>query len=448
MTPANLLLEGPAMPTLEAPAAEIPLADWTRGMKQSPLREIHTLLSRPGLLSFALGMPAAELFPVAAYARAARHVLRTDPEALQYGLPLRRLKSHVVGLMARRGVACTEAEVFITSGAQHAMSLLGQLLVAPGASVVTEEMAYDGMLNALRPLQPRVRTVPSDVATGMDVEALEALLASGERPALVYTIPEGHNPLGASMPADARRRLVEAAARHGVPVIEDDAYGLLGYDDAPAPALRTLDPRWTLYVGSFSKIMAPALRAGWIVAPEPLVQRLSILKQGSDLDVCSFAQRSLAAFLDREDLDAHLARLRQVYGARRDALLAALAAHFPAEARWSCPRAGIFAWVQVPGADTTALLRRAVEEAGVAFVPGRAFCAQGGTRGGDALRLNFSRPSVEQIHDGIQRLAGILAPRAVRLPAGLRPRDGMPAGRAAPPESTLRSPTTTTRPVP
>jgi 2-aminoadipate transaminase len=418
MTPVAPALEGPAMPMLAAAAEEIPLAGWTREMKQSPLRDILALLQRPGLLSFALGVPAAELFPVAAYARAARHVLRTDPEALQYGLPLRRLKSHVVGLMARRGVACTEAEVFITSGAQHAMSLLGQLLVAPGATVVTEEMAYDGMLNALRPLQPRVLTVPSDVAAGMDVGALEALLESGERPALVYAIPEGHNPLGASMPADARRRLVEAAARHGVPVIEDDAYGLLGYDDAPAPALRALDPRWTLYVGSFSKIMAPALRAGWIVAPEPLVQRLSILKQGSDLDVCSFAQRTLAAFLDREDVDAHLARLREVYGARRDAMLAALAAHFPAEARWSCPRAGMFAWVQVPGADTTALLRRAVEEAGVAFVPGRAFCAAGGTRGGDALRLNFSRPSVDQIHDGIRRLAGVLAPRGA---AGIRP---------------------------
>jgi 2-aminoadipate transaminase len=418
MTPVARAPKGPAMPVLAAAAEEIPLAGWTRGMKQSPLRDILALLQRPGLLSFALGVPAAELFPVAAYARAARHVLRTDPEALQYGLPLRRLKSHVVGLMARRGVACTEAEVFITSGAQHAMSLLGQLLVAPGASVVTEEMAYDGMLNALRPLQPRVLTVPSDVGAGMDVGALEALLRSGERPALVYAIPEGHNPLGASMPADARRRLVEAAARHGVPVIEDDAYGLLGYDDAPAPALRALDPRWTLYVGSFSKIMAPALRAGWIVAPEPLVQRLSILKQGSDLDVCSFAQRTLAAFLDREDVGAHLARLREVYGARRDAMLAALAAHFPAEARWSCPRAGMFAWVQVPGADTTALLRRAVEEAGVAFVPGRAFCAEGGTRGGDALRLNFSRPSVDQIHDGIRRLAGVLAPRGA---AGIRP---------------------------
>ena len=287
--------------------AEIPLAAWTRDLKQSPLREIHALLSRPGLLSFALGMPAAELFPMQAYARAAQHVLRTEPDALQYGLPVGRLRAHVVELMALRGVECTEAEVFLTSGAQHAMSLLGKLLVSPGGTVVMEETAYDGMLNALRPLQPRVLTVPSDLETGMDLDALEALLADGERPALVYAIPEGHNPLGTSMPAANRLRLAELAARYGVPVIEDDAYGLLGYDGEPPAAVRALEPRWTLYVGSFSKIIAPGLRSGWVVAPPELVRRLSILKQGSDLDVCSFTQRTLAAFLDREDIGAHLA---------------------------------------------------------------------------------------------------------------------------------------------
>jgi 2-aminoadipate transaminase len=422
-------------PTDTATAAvEIPLAPWTRDLKQSPLREIHALLSRPGLLSFAVGMPAAELFPVRAYGRAARHVLRTEPDALQYGLPLPRLRAHVVELMARRGVQCTEAEVFLTSGAQHAMSLLGKLLVPPGGTVVVEEMAYDGMLNALRPLQPRVLTVPSDPETGMDLDALEALLAAGERPALVYAIPEGHNPLGTSMPPANRRRLGELAARYGVPVVEDDAYGLLAYDGEPRAAVRALEPRWTLYVGSFSKITAPGLRSGWVVAPPELVQRLSILRQGSDLDVCSFAQRTLAALLDREDIGAHLERLRGAYTARRDAMLAALAAHFPAHARWNVPRAGMFVWVRTPGTDTTALLRRAVPEAGVAFIPGRAFCARGGERGGDALRLNFSRTTPDQIHDGIARLGRLLPTRGpvIPLPAGFGLRGGAAAEHAAP----------------
>jgi DNA-binding transcriptional MocR family regulator len=197
--------------------------------------------------------------------------------------------------------------------------------------------------------------------------------------------------------------------------------------------MRALEPRWTLYVGSFSKIAAPGLRAGWVVAPPDLVQRLSILKQGSDLDVCSFAQRTLAAFLDRENFDAHLARLREAYTARRDAMLAALAAHFPTDARWSCPRAGMFVWVQTPGTDTTVLLRRAVEEAGVAFIPGRAFCARGGERGGDALRLNFSRITTDEIHEGIARLGRLLRPRApvIALPASLALGGGAAAACAA-----------------
>lgn len=410
------------MTQLIAAEHAFPFAAWTYQVRQSALREIHTLLARPGLLSFALGMPAAELFPLAACARAGQQVLRSGPDALQYGLPLRRLRTHVVELMARRGIECTEAEVFITSGAQQAMSLLGQLLVNPGGTVVTEELTYDGMLNALRPLQPRVLTVPSHRQTGLDVDALEALLASGERPSLVYAIPEGHNPLGSSMPTPERRRLAEVARHYGVPVIEDDAYGLLRYDGDAPPTLRSFDARWVLYVGSFSKIMAPGLRVGWVVAPEDVVQRLSILKQGGDLDVSNYAQRTLAAYLDAEPLGDHLAHLRREYAARRDAMLQALEEHLPATSRWSRPPSGLFVWVELPEeTDTTTLLRRAVE-AGVAFIPGRAFCAAGGVHGANALRLNFSHVSVEQIHEGIRRLGQVLRPPGViSLPASFTP---------------------------
>ncbi|HEX8320470.1 PLP-dependent aminotransferase family protein [Longimicrobium sp.] len=433
------------MPEPTAADHDIPFAAWTRQSRQSILREILALTADPNLLSFALGMPAAELFPTPGYARAAQHVLGHDPRALQYGMPLRRLREHVVQLMALRGVECTENEVFITTGAQQAMSLLGQLLVTPGGTVVTEELAYDGMLGSLRPLQPRVLTVPSDPQTGMDVGALEALLAAGERPALVYTIPEGHNPLGASMPSAARRRLAEVAGCYGVTVIEDDAYGLIDYDGDAPPALRSYDGRRVLYVGSFSKIMAPGIRTGWVVAPEAVVQRLSILKQGSDLDVTTFAQLALSAFLDREPFAEHLASLRAAYAVRRDAMLEALDAHFPAAARWSRPRAGMFVWVETPeGVDTTALLRRAVAEAGVAFVPGQAFCAAGGVRGRGGLRLNFSRPSPDQIHDGIRRLGRLLQPRpaVIPLPAGFSPAVG--ASASAPPRPV---PSPSTRPL-
>jgi 2-aminoadipate transaminase len=307
--------------------------------------------------------------------------------------------------------------VFITTGAQQAMSLLGQLLVTPGGTVVTEELCYDGMLGSLRPLQPRVLTVPVRPLTGIDLDALEALLESGERPALLYTMAEAHNPMCASLSVPARERLSGLARRFGMPVIDDDAYRLLQYDHPAPPALRAYDPDWVLYVGSFSKIMAPALRTGWVVAPEPVVQRLSILKQGNDLDVSSFAQRALSELLVTESLDDHLARLRREYGARRDAMLAALDEHFPGEARWHRPPSGMFVWVEMPEeVDTTELLRRAVDEAGVAFVPGRAFCAAGGVRGGNGLRLNFSRIPPDQIHEGIRRLGEVLRPRPVVVP--------------------------------
>lgn len=408
------------MPT--APARELQFTAWTRQMQQSTLREIHELLGRPGLLSFALGLPASELFPTADFARASQRVLDREPEALQYGIPLPRLKRHVVGLMARRGVECSEDEVFITTGAQQGMSLLGQLLVSPGATVVTEELTYDGIRGALRPLQPRVLTVPSRPGTGMDVDALEALLAAGERPALVYTVPEGHNPLGTTIPDEARRRLAELARRYGVPVLEDDAYGLLTYHDGAAPAMRSHEAEWVIYLGSFSKIMAPGVRVGWIVAPRPVVQRLSIVKHGSDLDVCTFAQHALIEFLDDTSVDEHLARLRAAYTARRDAMAAALEVHFPAEARWSLPVSGMFFWVEMPaGVDAGELLRRSVEEANVGFIPGRAFCAAGGVHGTSAMRLNFTSLPPERIHEGIRRLGRVLhlrrAPPVRREPA-------------------------------
>lgn len=409
-------------PALNTGEHEMAFAAWTQRMTQSTLREILALIARPGLLSFALGMPAPELFPVRAYARAAQRVLDEDPDALQYGMPLGRLRAHVVALMKLRGVQCTEDEVFITTGAQQAMSLLGQLLATPGDTVVTDELSYDGMLGSMRPLQPRVLTVPCHPRTGTDVDAVEALLASGERPALIYTIPEGHNPLGASMPAASRRRLAQTARRYGVPVVEDDAYGLLGYDDHAPPALRAYDPEWVLYVGSFSKIMAPGIRAGWVVAPPAVVQRLSILKQGSDLDVSTYAQRTLSAYLDREPFGEHLQHLRDVYRTRRDAMLRALEAYFPSGARWTEPRSGMFVWVRMPeGTDTTVLLRRAVEEARVAYIPGRAFCPSGGVNGGEAMRLNFSRVSLDEIDDGIRRLGVVLQPRVttVAFPTGL-----------------------------
>ncbi|HEX8693040.1 MAG TPA: PLP-dependent aminotransferase family protein [Longimicrobium sp.] len=392
----------------DRPAIERALAAWTRTCAPSELREILPLLARPGLLSFALGMPAAELLPTEAYLQATRRALEADPLTLQYGVPFVPLKRQIVRMMAERGVRCREEQVFLTTGAQQGMSLLARLLLDEGGQVALEAAVYDGIHGAVKPLRPEILTVPSD-AGGIDVDALEALLEGGARPAFVYLIPEGHNPLGVSLGIERRLRLVELARRFEVPLVEDDAYGFLRYDGAQVPALRALDADWVLYVGSFSKILAPGLRVGWMVVPEALVPTLSILKHGSDLDVTSLAQRCLSAFLDSGALPAHLDRLRAEYRARRDAILAALERHFPRTVRWSVPAGGMFVWASLPaGGDAVELLRRAVASEQVAFVPGAAFCAHDPRQAAHCMRLCFASLPVEKIEEGIARLGRLL----------------------------------------
>lgn len=384
------------------------IARSARAMASSTLREVLALTARPGVLSLALGMPAAELFPTAELAAGGAHEASSGA-ALQYGVPLTALKRQVVELMARRGVRCSESEVFLTSGAQQGMHLAARLLLDPGARVLVERVVYDGILVVLRGHSPEITALPSDPDRGLDLEALEAALATGPRPALLYVIPEGHNPLGVSLGAAARRRLVELARRHRLPILEDDAYGFLRYDGAALPPLRALEDRWVLYLGSFSKILAPALRVGWLVVPEGLIPALSALKHAADLDVTTLGQRTVSHFLASGALPAHLERLRAGYARRRDALLAALAARLPSAVRWTRPEAGMFVWLELPrGVDTMELLRRAVEGERVAFAPGRAFTASGGPEADHCLRLCFANASVETIEEGVRRIARVI----------------------------------------
>jgi len=387
----------------------IRLAPWARSLRQSILREMHGLLSRPGTLSLALGLPAAEMFPTEAFGRAASEVLAGDAAALQYGLPHQGLKRHVVKLMALRGVTCAEEQVFLTTGAQQGMDLLVRLLLGPDSSALVEEVTYDGILMVMRPVDPEILIVPSSPEEGLDLAAVEGLLSTGKRPAFIYAITEGHNPLGVSLSAAHRARLVRIAARHQIPIIEDDAYGFLSYNGEAAPPLRALDSDNVLYLGSFSKILAPALRAGWIVAPESLLEPLSIVKHAADLDVTTFAHRAVAAFLDGGHLPGHIAALRREYGARRDAMLGALEACFPPGARWRKPSSGMFVWVDLPGTiDAADLLRTCVETEKVAFVPGVAFSHAGGSRAAHGMRLSFSSLPPGRIEEGIERLGRAL----------------------------------------
>jgi 2-aminoadipate transaminase len=394
-----------------APAGrELRLARGMAAMKQSRLRELMSRASRPGVLSFAVGLPATELFPTATLGQSAARLLTGDPGSLQYAVPYGPLKSQIVELMAARGVRCRPEQVFLTTGAQQAMDLLARLLLDPGDEVMLEQTIYDGMQMAVKRLLPTVDVVPTDGASGLDVAAAAELLEQGARPAFLYTIPSGHNPLGVSLGAARRRDLVALARAWALPIIEDDVYGFLYYGAAPTPPLRADDEDLVLYVGSFSKIIAPALRAGWIVAPEALVPRLSALKHGADIDTPSLGHRLISAFLDHTDFAAHLTLLREHYRQRRDLMLEALTAHFPPGVSWNRPTAGLFIWVELPlGADAAALLERALATESVAFTPGEAFAVGCGRHAAHCLRLCFTSVPVSQIEEGIRRLARAVA---------------------------------------
>jgi 2-aminoadipate transaminase len=395
-------------------AAERAIAHAQSTMSQSTLREVLGMASRPGVLSFAVGLPGTSLFPVEGLGRAAAQLLATDRLSLQYGIPYRPLKVQIVELMRMRGVPCRPEQVFLTTGSQQAMDLLARLLLVPGGRVMLERTVYDGMQMAIKRLEPEILAVPTNLDTGIDADAVLSHLESGPAPAFLYVITDGHNPLGVSLPEEKRRRLAALARRHRMPIIEDDAYGFLYYGESPAPPLRAFEDEWVFYIGSFSKILAPGLRAGWMVVPEPLVGTIAALKHSADLDTPSFSQRMISTYLDSGELPDHLARLRAEYRTRRDALLAALDRHLTGAVRWNRPSAGMFVWVELPeGIDTAELVRTAIETENVAFSPGIAFAVQGSRHASHCMRLSFANNTPEDIEVGIERLARVIG-RVVR----------------------------------
>jgi 2-aminoadipate transaminase len=392
--------------------AERAVAHARQVMKQSTLREVLGMASRPGVLSFAVGLPGTALFPVEGLARAAAELLATDRLSLQYGIPYPPLKEQIVELMRMRGVTCKAEQIFLTTGSQQAMDVLARLLLVPGGRVMLERTVYDGMQMAIKRLEPEILTVGTDLDTGVDADAVERHLEAGPAPAYLYLVTDGHNPLGVSIPLENRRRLAALARRHRMPILEDDAYGFLYYGESPAPPLRAFEDEWVFYIGSFSKILAPGLRAGWMVVPEALVPTVAALKHAADLDTPSFSQRMISTFLASGAMPDHMAALRAEYRRRRDAMLAALdrrLAGLAGKVRWNRPSAGMFLWVELPeGIDTAELVRSAIERDQVAFSPGIAFAVQGSRHASHCMRLSFANQTPEDIELGIDRLARVI----------------------------------------
>ena len=391
-------------------AEEVSLASWTRTITPSAIEEMLLVAARPDILSFALGLPAAELFPTDTFAQAAAHVLATDPRALQYQPPFQPLQAHIVRLMAQRGVFCREEQVFLTAGAQQGINLLTHLLLDPGGQILTEELLYTGFRQTIQPFQPDIWAVSTDLETGMDVDMVEALLADGARPAFIYAVTDAHNPLCVSMSLEKRIRLAALARAYQVPIVEDDPYGFLYYESPALPPLRAFDDERIFYIGSFSKILAPALRVGWLIVPEDLIPKLAVIKEANDLNTSTFTQRTISAYLDAGHLPGHLVALRHEYRIRRDTMLHALQTYFPPEVRWRKPATGLFIWVELPSmVDACELLQVAIAAEQVAFMPGNAFCVANHRYAAHCMRLNFSNCTPERIEEGIARLARALA---------------------------------------
>ncbi len=372
-------------------------------MTPSLVREILKTTERPGLISLAGGLPAPEGFPVEAVREACERVLRDTPyEALQYASsegfgPLREWVAQQ--LRRTQGMQVSAAQVLITTGSQQGLDLLGKVLIDPGSAVAVESPTYLGALQAFAPQEPEFLALPAD-AEGPTPDGL----AARRQARFAYLLPSFQNPSGCCL-GDARRQaLAERAASVGLPLVEDDPYGELWYDAPPPSALAARWPEGVAYLGSFSKLLAPGLRLGYVVAPAALGAKLLHAKQAADLHSPSLNQRVVHRLVSEGLLDTHLPALRQRYRAQRDAMAAALRQHLPPGCEWQTPAGGMFFWVRWPhGTDTLALLSPAVAR-GVAFVPGAAFEPQAAGPGG-WMRLSFATASVADIERGVQALS-------------------------------------------
>ena len=388
------------------------LAARAETMNPSAIREILKITERPGILNFAGGLPSPETFPVDAMRAACARVLAEgSPVArpsLQYaaseGLP--ELRQWVAAELGRQGARVVPEQVLITNGSQQGLDLVAKVLLDAGSRVLVETPTYLGALQAFTPMQPRFHSVDSDDG-GVTASGLREQLQKGERPRFVYLLPNFQNPSGRTQDEARRQQVIAVCREHALPMVEDNPYGELWYDQPPPAPLLARWPEGVIYLGSFSKILAPGLRLGYVVAPPSLYPKLLQAKQAADLHTAGFNQRVVAEVIRDGFLDRHVPTIRARYKTQRDAMLAALARELGSTgATWTRPQGGMFIWVRLPeGLNAQTLLPAAVE-AGMAFVPGAPFFA--GQSDVRTLRLSFVTSTPAQIERGMAALASVV----------------------------------------
>jgi 2-aminoadipate transaminase len=390
------------LPTLET--SDYVISAEAAGLQRSVMRELLRQAGAPGVISLAGGLPDSRLLPAAAYAACVADVVaREGGAALQYRPMYEPLRQWAADYMRGRGVDCTPEQVFITNGNQQGLSILSRLFVEPGALAVTEAFTFTGVGQVTAGRGAQVIGVPVDHETGVDLTALESAFA--RQPRMAVLIPTYQNPLGVTIPDAHRRAIARLAARYHVPVVEDDPYSALSFNGrAPTPIKAYDEAGWVFYLGSFSKMLAPGLRLGWMVAPVALSSRIITLRESFDLESSGLTQRAVYEYLDRGLLAGHLDRLNAANAERCAALLHALGEHFTGHATWTRPSGGLFVWLTLNdlSVDAMAALPDAISRHGVAYVPGAAFSMTGGQR--HTLRLNFSAVEPDALREGVLRL--------------------------------------------
>ncbi len=387
-------------------------AQRTAGMRASAVRSLFAVANRPEVVSLAGGMPYLQSLPLESVAaEAAKLIADEGLVALQYGSGqgILGLREQICQVMALEGINAHPDDVTVTVGSQMALDLVTRIFCDPGDVILAEAPSYVGALSTFASYQASVVHIEMDsdgLIPAAVSAAIESVRAQGRRIKLLYTIPNFHNPAGVTMSAERRLELAEICREAGIPILEDNPYGLLGFDDKVRRAIRADDPDNVIYLGSFSKTFAPGLRVGWVLAPHAVREKLVLANESATLNPPVFNQMLVSRYLANFDWQSQVKTYRQTYAERRDAMISALETHMPAGTTWTRPEGGFYVWVTLPeGFDTQAMLPRATT-ALVAYVPGTAFYADG--LGSRQMRLSFCFPTPERIVEGVRRLAAVL----------------------------------------
>ena len=385
-------------------------------MRGSDIRDAFKLTEEPGIISFAGGFPAPESFPISLIEKLLQGMFQDDYSGLQYGPTegLEELRRQVALQMERDNVPCTAANILITNGSQQALDLICKVLLDPGDYVLVEQPAYVGGLNAIGNYQGCRVGIPMDedgLRVDMMANRLKEMSSKGQHPKFIYTVANFQNPTGVTLSAARRQALLQLAREYDFLILEDNPYGLISFGQEAVPHIKTLDDEGrVIYLGSFSKILTPGVRVGWITASESFIRQLTIAKQGTDLCSSSLGMKLVLESILSGELESHIASLRILYRRRRDAMLHALSSYMPPGVHWTRPEGGFFIWLRLPSyIDTKAMLPFAVAEEKVAYVSGKGFHVDGS--GSSTIRLAYSEASEAEIEEGIARLARVIRRR-------------------------------------